>query len=53
MNLDPRPARPRDRSPVWAALLVSCLPNGNTGDPRTARYTFEPRSFVWTNTFSF
>ncbi len=32
---------------------VIILPNGNTGDPRTARYTFEPRSFVWTNTFSF
>jgi outer membrane receptor protein involved in Fe transport len=32
---------------------VVVMPNVNTGDPQTARYTTEPRTFVWTNTFSF
>ena len=32
---------------------VIILPNGSTGDPRTARFTTEPRSFVWTNSFGF
>lgn len=32
---------------------VQILPNGSTGDPRSARFTAEPRSWVWTNTLSF
>lgn len=32
---------------------ISVLPNENTGEARTARYTSEPRTWVWTNTFSF
>lgn len=32
---------------------VVILPNSSTGDPRTARFTAEPRSFVWTNSFGF
>lgn len=32
---------------------VQILPNGSTGDPRSARFTTEPRSYVWTNTLSF
>jgi hypothetical protein len=32
---------------------IVILPNENTGDPRTARYSIEPRSFAWTNTISF
>jgi hypothetical protein len=32
---------------------VVIMPNGNTGDPRTARFTTEPRAYVWSNSFSF
>jgi outer membrane receptor protein involved in Fe transport len=32
---------------------VVILPNENTGEARTARFTAEPRTWVWTNTFSF
>ncbi len=32
---------------------VQILPNGSTGDARTARFTAEPRGFVWTNSVSF
>jgi outer membrane receptor protein involved in Fe transport len=32
---------------------IAILPNENSGDPRTARFTAEPRTWVWTNTFNF
>jgi hypothetical protein len=32
---------------------VQIIPNGSTGDPRTARFTAEPRGFVWTNSLGF
>lgn len=32
---------------------VVIMPNGNTGDPRTARFTAEPRAYIWTNSLSF
>lgn len=38
---------------VFNDYRVQILPNGSTGDPRTARFTAEPRSYVWTNSLTF
>lgn len=38
---------------VFNSYDVIVLPNSSSGDPRTAAFTAEPRTWVWTNTFSF
>ena len=42
-----------DRPALHGAALWLRTRLDQAGDPRTARFTTEPRSFVWTNSFGF